>query len=155
MNFKKLLGAGLAITFICHMMVVCLGLVLREEGPKHEILLTTQPNSILLYGKNSMGMMALRVFDNWGKLNNYLLEKQLKFEPVNDVSILQNSDAHIHFFQNNHTKITHQIKWSKLKGDTRSLMTPDRASAIKFLTHVRYNSIRPAHFGYSIKVLPR
>ena len=113
--------------------------------PTSGLRLRSEHDGLIVFGRNSLGLYRFKHFSNWSQLEEYLDQKQLELQPINDVPVQQNWQAQ---------QVASKLLWRN-NGENAVLQTPDHISAQKLLPHVRYQNLEMSILGFAVPLKPR
>lgn len=119
-----------------------------NEVPVSNLHLTTRQDGVLLFGRNRLGLLAVKHFDRWADAIAYLNQQKIVIPTIT----------------HSEPQTVHNLKLEGLRGETgykvvwnsdvrkAVLFTPDYASAIELASFIRYQSsrIQASPFGLSL-----
>ncbi len=119
-----------------------------EVKPVSDIRLTARRDGILIFGKNRMGSICVKVFPHWHEALSFLNENHIEIPLIRH--------AHRGFAPNaktlqNQGQQSYRIVWqnNEAKG---VLYTPDAESAEVLVNYLRYAEISPSLYGFSLSL---
>jgi hypothetical protein len=133
--------------------LVLLGFVLwmRQSVPISQIRITTLEDSVLLFGKNRLGLLTVRSFDGWAETRAFLEKQGLRLQPISMAERGLSSEVELLPCDQRNPLRSHRIIWNS--GSWKeTLRAPDPESARIMAMYVRYRALVPTNFGYSLEV---
>lgn len=145
---RSFLGRFVAALFLLNTGLAGAGLLALHSPPLRKIQLTPRSDGLLVHGDNIFGLRAYLAFRNWEEVEAYFAEHNLELPLLSyaeqghadDIRVLPATSAF-------------KILWRE-DGLAKVMLTPDRATAELFASHLHYGKLAAGSLGYSLDVSP-
>jgi hypothetical protein len=130
-----------------HVLFLGLAIGIRNAEPTHNLYLTTQRESVMIFGYNSFGYRVFRQFPSWRSAADYLRAHHID-QPT--ITFAQRGLADDAIAYKVAKRAYYKVVWNRQMHEPQLLYAPDALAAVQMAEYVKYYGLTPSPFGFSL-----